>query len=351
MIQKEIADLYGSYKKKLETKERIETLETHTVGEPTRIIFSGFPAPQGDTIMQCKEYYEKNFDHYRRALMTEPRGHKDMVGAILTEPKNPGADLGVIYMDANRWINMCGHATIGCATAAVNTGLVKITEPVTKVVFDTPAGLVETEIKVKDGKASEVSFENIPSFLYGDSFEVKLHDGRKISFSVAYAGSFFALVNVRELGMEVKPESVSSLRRLAMEAIAEINKKTEVKHPFLNICGVANMEFYEQQENNRLCQKNIVVSAEGQVDRSPCGTGTSAKLAWLYAKEKIRIGEELINKNFTGAVFRGCVKEVTSVGEYTAIVPRITGSACIVGAASYIMNEEDPYRWGLTLKI
>ena len=351
MIQKEITELYNDYKKKLESQEKINTLETHTVGEPTRIIFSGFPAPHGDTIMQCKEYYEKNFDHYRQALMAEPRGHKDMVGAILMEPKDPKADLGVIYMDANRWINMCGHATIGCATAVVNTGLVKMTEPFTKVVFDTPAGLVETKIQIKDGKAAEVSFENIPSFLYGENFEVELYDVGKISFSVAYAGSFFALVDVKELGMEIRPESVLALRHLAMEAIAQINKKMEVRHPYLNICGVANMEFYEQQENNRLCQKNIVISKEGQVDRSPCGTGTSAKLAWLFAKKKISIGEELINKNFTGAVFRGCVKEITSLGDRMAIIPQITGSACITGAASYVMSEEDPYRWGLTLKI
>lgn len=350
-MQKEIADSYSRYREELESEERIETLETHTVGEPTRIIFSGFPAPQGDTIMQCREYCEKNYDHYRRALMAEPRGHKDMVGAVLLEPKDPRADLGVIYMDANRWINMCGHATIGCATAAVNAGLVKIEEPVTKVVFDTPAGLIETEIQIEKRKAAEVSFENIPSFLYGDNFEVQLDDGRKIPFSVAYAGSFFALVDVEKLGRKVGPESVSALRHLAMETIAKINETMEVRHPFLNICGVANMEFYEQQGRDRLCQKNIVVSAEGQVDRSPCGTGTSAKLAWLFAKKKIEIGEELTNKNFTGAVFRGCVKEVTSVGDYMAIIPRITGSAYIAGAASYVMRREDPYRWGFALDI
>jgi len=351
MIREEIADTYKKYMEEFMSQQTVETIETHTVGEPTRIVFSGFPIPQGDTIMQCKEYYEKNFDRYRRALMEEPRGHKDMVGAILMEPKDPKADLGVIYMDANRWINMCGHATIGCATVAVDTGLVKISEPVTKVAFDTPAGLVETEVKVKKGKAVEVSFENIPSFLYGDNFKVRLHDGTKIPFSIAYAGSFFVLVDIKALGMKIEPKSVSKLRHFAMEAIAEINRKMEVKHPFLNICGVANMEFYEHQEDNRLCQRNIVVSAEGQVDRSPCGTGTSAKLAWLFAGKKINIGEELINKNFTGAVFRGCVKEVVSVGGYTAIIPRITGSAYIAGMASYVMKEEDPYKWGFTLKI
>ncbi len=350
-MEKEINNLYNKYIQEFTSEEVIKTLETHTVGEPTRIIFSGFPKVQGDTMMQCKENYEKYFDCYRQSLMAEPRGHKDMVGAILMEPKDPKADLGVIYMDANRWINMCGHATIGCATAAVETGLVEVTEPVTRIIFDTPAGLVDTTIRIKEKKAREVSFENIPSFLYGDDYEIRISDGRLIHFSIAYAGSFFALVDVKELGISIGMETVSDLRYIAMEAIAEINKKVKVKHPCLNICGVANMEFYELQESSNLCQKNIVISEEGQVDRSPCGTGTSAKLAWLYAKNKIDIGEEFINKNFTGAVFRGCVKRTVMAGGYMAIIPQITGSAYIAGAAAYVMHEDDPYRWGLELRI
>lgn len=351
MDRREIADFYRIYGRKLEAEKTVGTLETHTLGEPTRIVFSGFPEPLGDTVMACKEYYEQTCDHYRQALMAEPRGHRDMVGAVLIEPRDERADIGVVYMDANRWINMCGHATIGCATAAVDTGLVAVTEPVTRVVFDTPAGLVETEVRVEKGRAVEASFENVPSFLYEEDLEVQLGDGRKIPFAVAYAGSFFALVDAGKLGVEIGAGSVSALRRIAMEAVGKINKKMQIKHPLFNINGLANMEFYETEEGDSLCQRNIVISAEGQVDRSPCGTGTSAKLAYLYAKGEIGVGEAFINRNFTGAVFRGCVKETTSVGDHQAIIPRITGSAYIAGAASFVMREEDPYRWGFQLEL
>ena len=137
-------------------EQSFQTIETHTAGEPTRIIVAGFPEPEGSTMMERKVFYEKNYDAYRQALMAEPRGHHDMVGALLMEPANPEADLGVIYMDTNRWINMCGHATIGCATTAVETGLFPITEPYTRIKFDTPAGMVHTIVKVEKGKAIEL---------------------------------------------------------------------------------------------------------------------------------------------------------------------------------------------------
>lgn len=329
--------------------QRFTTLETHTIGEPTRIVLSGFPAPQGNTMLERKEFYEANYDQYRQALMAEPRGHNDMVGALLLDPIDPNADIGVIYMDTNRWINMCGHATIGCATAAVNAGFVPAREPVTHVVIDAPAGLIHTDVHVENGKATAVSFENVPSFLYADDCSVTLDDGRVIPFAIAYAGAFFALVDTQKIGVAIHDKSVAALRLLGMEALKRINETMEVKHPTLNISGVANMEFYGPPKSPEAHQCNVVVSAEGQVDRSPCGTGTSAKLAYMYATGKLKLGEEFVNGNFTGAIFKGVVKEETSVGQFPAIIPRITGSAYISGMSTFLIDPSDPLKWGFVI--
>lgn len=300
-------------------------------------------------MMERKEFYEQNYDQYRQALMAEPRGHNDMVGALLLDPIDPRADIGVIYMDTNRWINMCGHATIGCATAAVNAGFVKAQEPVTHVVIDAPAGLIHTDVHVKAGKAVSVSFENVPSFLYAEQCSVTLDDGRTIPFDIAYAGAFFALVDTRKIGVEISDKAVAGLRLLGMEALKRINETMEVKHPTLNISGVANMEFYGPPKSLDAHQCNVVVSAEGQVDRSPCGTGTSAKLAYMYATGKLKLNEEFVNGNFTGAIFRGIVKAETSVGNYPAIIPQITGSAYISGTATHLIDLSDPLKWGFVI--
>lgn len=324
------------------------TIETHTVGEPTRIVISGFPKAEGSTMMERKEYYEKNFDFYRQALMAEPRGHHDMVGAVLMEPINPEADLGVIYMDTNRWINMCGHATIGCATAAVEAGLVPVQEPYTRLVLDTPAGLVHTLVKVENKKALEVSLDNVPSFLFADNIAVEL-DGKTIPVSVSFGGSFFALVDAVEAGLEVSPEKVSELTQFGMKLLKKLNGQIRVSHPELNIRDVANVEIFAPPKNEGSSQCNIVISAEGQVDRSPCGTGTSAKLAALYAKRKLKKGELFVNENFTGARFRGEIKEEAMVGDFKAIIPTITGSAYISGVSTHLIDQDDPLKYGFII--
>ena len=326
-----------------------KTIESHTVGEPTRVILSGFPEPHGETMMERKCFYEQNYDHYRQALMAEPRGHSDMVGALLLEPTDPRASIGVIYMDTNRWINMCGHATIGCATVAVNAGLVAVSEPTTHLVLDAPAGLIHTDVHVRDGKAVAVSFENVPSFLYAEDCSVELEDGRRIPFAIAYAGAFFALVDVASINEDICDRNVAKLRLLGMRILKRINETMEVRHPQLAITGVANIEFYGPPKTPQAHQCNVVVSAEGQVDRSPCGTGTSAKLAYMYATGKLGMGEVFVNGNFTGALFQGCVKQETSVGDYPAIIPQITGSAYISGTATYYIDPDDPLKWGFVI--
>lgn len=319
-----------------------ETIETHTLGEPTRIITSGFPKYNAHSMMDYKEYLEKNYDFYRSALMCEPRGHTDMVGALLVTPISKKADMGVIYMDANRWINMCGHATIGVAMTLVHEKMVGVNEPVTKLTLETPAGLIDVEVEVKNGEIQNVSFVNIPSFLYLSDCSVEL-EGKKFDFAVCYSGSFFALV---ETYGDINLNSVKYFKDLGVRLLEQMNKKYDVKHPILPISKIVNIEFYKQ---TNVGQKNIVVSEEGQIDRSPCGTGTCAKLAYMYSKNKLRINEPFINTSFTDVSFRGCVLKETKVAEYQAIIPKITGMAYIDGYSKFVIDGKDPLKYGFNI--
>ena len=333
-------------------KERFEAaftvVDSHTVGEFTRIVLSGFPELEGDTMMERKNFLVNHCDDYRTALMLEPRGHHDMFGAIITEPISPEADLGVIFMDTGGYLNMCGHGTIGTATVAVETGLVPVTEPYTEVVLEAPAGIIRTKVKVENGKAVEVTLTNVPAFLYKDNLTVEV-DGVTIPYCISFGGSFFALVDASKLGYNIGPSAVPALQKLGMKMLEKINKEVQVQHPTLDITTVDLVEFYGPTPNpENADMRNVVIFGEAQADRSPCGTGTSAKLATLYAWDEIKVGEEFRYESFTGSVFRGVIKEETTIADYKAVIPQITGSAYITGLGTYVIDPTDPLKYGFS---
>ena len=334
-------------------KERFEAaftvVDSHTVGEFTRIVLSGFPELEGDTMMERKNFLVNHCDNYRTALMLEPRGHHDMFGAIVTEPISPEADLGVIFMDTGGYLNMCGHGTIGTATVAVETGLVPVTEPYTEVVLEAPAGIIRTKVKVENGKAVEVTLTNVPAFLYKDNLTVEV-DGVTIPYCISFGGSFFALVDASKLGYNIGPSAVPALQKLGMKMLEKINKEVQVQHPTLDITTVDLVEFYGPTPNpENADMRNVVIFGEAQADRSPCGTGTSAKLATLYAWDEIKVGEEFRYESFTGSVFRGVIKEETTIADYKAVIPQITGSAYITGLGTYVIDPTDPLKYGFSI--
>ena len=331
-------------------KERFEAaftvVDSHTVGEFTRIVLSGFPEIKGNSMMERKDYLINNCDQYRKALMLEPRGHHDMFGAIITEPISEVADLGVIFMDTGGYLNMCGHGTIGAATVAVETGLVEAKEPYTDVVLEAPAGIIRTKVKVENGKAVEVTLTNVPAFLYKDNLTVEI-DGVTIPYCISFGGSFFALVDAAKLGYEIGPAVVPTLQKLGMKMLEKINAEVEVHHPSLDITTVDLVEFYGPTPNpDKADMRNVVIFGEAQADRSPCGTGTSAKLATLRAWNEIEIGEEFRYESFTGSVFKGVIKEDTTIGDFKAVIPQITGSAYITGMGTYVIDPTDPLKYG-----
>ena len=321
-------------------------VDSHTMGEPTRIILKGFPRLTGRTMMERKQYLARNFDHFRTALMLEPRGHKDMFGALITDPATPGADLGVIFMENSGYLNMCGHGSIGTATVAVETGLVPVEEPFTYLTLDAPAGLVRARVWVEKGRAREVSLVNVPAFVYREELTVPVPGFGEIPCDIAFGGSFFALVDAAKVGLNVCGGHLAALTELGMGLMEAINRTVSVRHPELDIRGVDLVEFFSPADDDRANLKNVVVFGDRQIDRSPCGTGTSAKLACLYHKGLLKMGEPFVYESITGTLFRGVVAGETRVGDYPAVIPEITGSAYITGVNQLILNSDDPEKYG-----
>lgn len=328
---------------------QIKTIDSHTMGEATRIVYDGFPNLPGETMMDKKRYLMEHYDFLRSALMLEPRGHRDMFGALLTEPVHEEADFGVIFMDSGGCLNMCGHGSIGTASMAVETGLVKAVEPYTEVVLDAPSGLIRTKVHVVNGKAEEVSILNVPAFLYKEHQEIKIPGRGMVPFDISFGGSFFALVNAKDVGISLEIENIEEITALGMELMERINRTMEIRHPYLDITTVDLVEFYDETDNELADMKNCVIFGNAQADRSPCGTGTSAKLAALYAKGELKPGEEFVYESITGSLFKGEIVREVELDGYRAIIPQITGSAYITGMNTWILDEDDPLEYGFLL--
>ncbi len=328
----------------------IHAVDSHTMGEPTRVVIGGIPQIPGNTMPEKKKYLEDHLDYVRTAIMLEPRGHNDMFGSILTTACSPEADFGIIFMDGGGYLNMCGHGSIGAATVAVETGIVPMKEPVTEVVMEAPAGIIRANVTVKDGKVQDVSIVNVPAFLYKKDQEVEVPGYGKITFDISFGGSFFAIVPAKQLNIKLIPENADKLKVLGIQIRDIINKEIEIQHPTLeHIKQVDLVEFFDETDNPKADLRNVVVFGQGQVDRSPCGTGTSAKLATLYSKGKLKKGEDFMYESISSTIFKGKILDFAKVGEYEAVIPEITGSAYITGFCQYVIDEDDPVKHGFRL--
>ncbi|VEG28563.1 proline racemase family protein [Actinomyces howellii] len=329
-----------------ETVSTIEVVDTHTAGEPTRVIVGGLPEIRGATTAQRKEDMRDRLDHLRTAVMCEPRGHADMFGSVILEPCHPEADLGVLFMDGGGYLNMCGHGTIATVTAALSTGIIEPREPVTPIILDTPAGVVRTEAHVEDGRVASVSFINVPAFV--ERLDVRTEvEGLPVHLDIAFGGSYFAIVRARDLGVQVRPEDLALLRRRALLLRDRLNAEVAVAHPLSpHIASIDLVEVYEETSTG---VRNVVVFGRGQIDRSPCGTGTCAKLAVLHARGRLAVGDHLPHESILGTRFDGRILGTTTVAGRQAVIPQITGAAHITGYNRLVLDARDPLRHGFAL--
>ena len=333
----------------MKTQKTLFTVESHTMGQPLRCIVGGINNIKGKTMMEKKEYFINQYDDVRKSLMLEPRGHRDMFGSVITEPTMPEADYGVIFMHGQGYHNMCGHGTIAVSTIAIETGLIKTCEPETIIRQEAPAGLVTIKAKVRDGRAEQISFENVPAFLYKEDVCLSVPGYGNLKLDVAFGGSFFAVVNHEQLDIDICPENASQLVDMGMAVIEAANQQIDVVHPELpDINTIDLCEIYGPAKSKDADMQNVTIF-DGQIDRSPCGTGTCAKMATLYAKGKLDINEDFTYESIINTKFVGRVLSEAKVGDYPAIVPEITGSAFITGDSKFVINPADPVKYGFSL--
>jgi proline racemase len=318
---------------------RIEAVDSHTEGMPTRVVTAGVDPIPGATMLERKLHFEAEMDDLRLLLMREPRGHAAMSGAILQPPTRDDADWGVLFIEVSGCLPMCGHGTIGVATVLVDAGLVDVREPETVVRLDTPAGLVEARVAVAGGRALGVTLRNVPSFLYERDRRV-----RDAVCDIAFGGNFYALVAVDD----VDPALADEYIRRGAELMAAVNEDPPV-HPLdRRIAGCRHVVFHAPGRDGADA-RNATSIHPGWLDRSPCGTGTCARMAQLHARGELAIGEPFVNESVIGTRFTGRLVEETRVGDLPAVVPEITGRAWVTGRGEYLLESDDPFPAGFAL--
>ncbi|MCF8086944.1 MAG: proline racemase family protein [Desulfotignum sp.] len=325
------------------------TVDTHTMGEPTRVVTAGIAHIPGKQMIDKKNWLSQNKDHLRQMLMLEPRGHQDMFGAILTEPVTDGAEAGVIFMDSGGYLDMCGHGSMGVVVVLLETGMLssddRTSDNVRTLALDTPAGLIHARAVVENGRVTQVTIRNRESF-FCESMEIHLDSIGPVPVDIAYGGNYFALVNAEHLKLPVTPAHIEPLKKLGLAIRKAVNQQFSFLHPASGLKATVDLtEIYENTDPPR----NIVVFGAGQVDRSPCGTGTSAKMAFLHHKGRLKPGEPYVYQSVFGTEFRGEVVKETTVGDRPAIVPEITGKAWITGFHQFVKEDTDPYGSGFSM--
>jgi len=332
----------------MEIKRNILTVDSHTAGEPTRVVVGGFPPILGENMAEKRTYLSNNLDDLRKFLMREPRGHENMFGAIITTPTHKEASLGVIFMDNGGYLNMCGHGTIGASKVALEIGLIEKESPVTNFKIDTPAGLVDVNARVNNNKVEDISFFNVASFVYESDLDVDLDDFLSFKIDICFGGNFFAMVPANVFGLEINKTNLYKFRDLGLKIRDYVNANFKVMHPLLpNINSVDLVEFYEPLRDGLKGFKNIVIFGKDQFDRSPCGTGTSAKLALMYEKNEIMLNESIRSMSVLGSTITGnAIKEV-KIGNYRGIIPEITGRAYITAYNNLVLEDGDIFEYGI----
>jgi len=325
-------------------------IDSHTAGAATRIVTAGVPRLRGATMAQKTAYFQSHFDKIRASLVLEPRGNSAMSGAFLVEPVHPEADLGVIWTYAGGYHPMCGHGTIGVACAAVELGWVEPVQPATRVLLDMPAGLVPVRVALENGVVQGATFRNVPCFLYKEGVKVELPGVGTIPVDIAYGGDFVVLAETAHLGMELSAEALPRAVELALRLRDALGQQAEVCHPISGQAQHVDMVMISgPAAASSAHYKNLVVSGAGEVDRSPCGVGTSARMAQLHAKGELALGQEFVQEGIIGTLFKGQLVRETTVAGLPAVTPEITAQAFIIGFNQWIIDPADPLQDGFLL--
>jgi proline racemase len=319
----------------------IRTVDYHTAGEPFRIVTGGGPPLAGDTVLDRRRDALEHHDGVRRLLVNEPRGHADMYGCHVVPPNDHGADLGVVFFHNAGYSTACGHGTIALVTWALDTGLVTRREGETRVVVDVPSGRLETWADVRDGRVRSVRFRNVPAFVWGRRLRAA-----GLEVDVSYGGAFYASVPER-----VERSELPRLIELGRAIKRDLEAEHEIAHPTEpELRGLYGVVFWQDEGRDPFTQRNVTVFADGEVDRSPCGSGTSARLALLDADGELHRGTELRHLSIVGTCFTARVVGETDVAGRRAVVTEVEGSAYRTGSAEFTLDPDDPLGDGFLLR-
>ena len=324
----------------------ITTVDYHTAGEPFRIVTGGVDPIPGSTVLEKRRWAQEHLDDVRAFLVNEPRGHADMYGCFVTEPTDPESDLGVLFFHNAGFSTACGHGTIALATYALDAGLLPAAEPETELVVDVPSGSLPVVASVADGRVSTVRFRNVPSFVQAEALRVPTSRG-ELTVDVAFGGAFYASVAVEQAGLGVRPADLPALVELGREVKRQVESAGDVVHPdepeLRDVYGVI---FFQDEGRDPLVQRNVTVFADGEVDRSPCGSGTSARLALLHARGELGLDEPLLHRGIVGTEFVGRVVAEAPAG----VITEVAGSAYRTGEHRFVLDADDPLRTGFLLR-
>jgi proline racemase len=328
----------------------LHAVDSHTEGMPTRVITGGVGVIPGDSMAARRAYFSEHLDGLRTLLMTEPRGHSAMSGAILQPPTRADADMGVLFIEVSGLLPMCGHGTIGVATVLVETGMVEVTRPVTTVRLDVPAGLVVADVAVReDGAATAVTIRNVPSFVARLDATTTVPGLGEVRYDLAFGGNFYAIVELDSVGLPFDRAAGPAIIHAGLSIMEQINTEDRPVHPVdAAIHGCHHVYFAAPGSNARVSRHAMAIHP-GWFDRSPCGTGTSARMAQLWSRGELPLGQDFVNESFIGTRFVGRVVEQADVGGVEAVVPTVTGRAWITGTAQYLLDPEDPFPTGFLL--
>ncbi len=333
----------------MRAKRVFHAVDSHTEGMPTRVIVGGVGEIPGDTMMAKRLHFMEHMDDIRTLLMTEPRGHSAMSGAILQPATRADADWGVVYIEVTGCLPMCGHGTIGVSTVLVETGMVEVIEPVTTIRLDVPAGLVVAEVAVEAGAAKSVTIRNVASFAHALDASVEVPGIGRVPYDMAFGGNFYAIVDADALGVEFDRANGDEIMRRALAMMEAINASDEPIHPTQpEIRGCHHVQVIAPGSDAQHSRHAMAIYP-GWFDRSPCGTGTSARMAQLHARGELPLDTDFINESFIGTTFTGRLIESTTVGDVAAVVPTITGRAWVTGTAQYFLAPDDPFPAGFVL--
>jgi proline racemase len=326
--------------------DRIITIDSHTQGEPTRLLVSGVGSLPGKTMKAKRDYFESRFDHVRKLLTREPRGHRGIMAAVVTEPVSPKGVFGLFYMDARRYPYLCGHATIGAVETLIEAGVIEAAEGDMLITVDTPSGPLDAHISVRNGSVESVAIEMVPSFVFDTGCEIEVAGFGKIPIDLVCVGGFFAMVSARSIGIELIPQNSHRLIPLGMTIIEEANRTLSVYHPERPEVNTVDVTEFHDQDPRTGNGRSVVIYGESNMDRSPCGTGTTAKMTLLHHKGRLIPGKIFKNTGPLGTTFEGRIVKTLAIGEFDAIVGQVRGNAQITGYHQFVVDADDPFPQG-----